>query len=227
MRIGEIAEITGLSISNIRFYEKKGLIGPDREKENKYRTYTNADVERLKQIILYRKMDISVEIIGKIFNGEILPETALEEQMQELKEKQQTLQNSIDLCRKIMDDKAFENYDIDFYLHYVKEEEAQGRFFQSMDELMEDFSSFTQFDRFVGGSLLGWWLFPKPWMNRVAVVIWCLFFPAVPIIGIIDDVTDENGLSPIALLFWIAWMLFLGISFLHFRRARHHSNMQW
>ena len=31
MRIGEVAEQTGLSISNIRFYEKKGLIKPDRE----------------------------------------------------------------------------------------------------------------------------------------------------------------------------------------------------
>ena len=31
MRIGEVAEQTGLSISNIRFYEKKGLIKSDRE----------------------------------------------------------------------------------------------------------------------------------------------------------------------------------------------------
>ena len=37
MRIGEVAEKTGLSISNIRFYEKKGLIGPEREAESKYR----------------------------------------------------------------------------------------------------------------------------------------------------------------------------------------------
>ena len=50
MRIGEIAEKTGLSISNIRFYEKKGLIGPDREKESKYRNYTDGDLDRIKRM---------------------------------------------------------------------------------------------------------------------------------------------------------------------------------
>ena len=56
MKIGEVAEQTGLSISNIRFYEKKGLIEPKRNEQSKYRDYTEEDVKRLKQIILYRKM---------------------------------------------------------------------------------------------------------------------------------------------------------------------------
>lgn len=33
MRIGEIAERTGLNINNIRFYERKGLLCPNREDE--------------------------------------------------------------------------------------------------------------------------------------------------------------------------------------------------
>ena len=37
MRIGEIAEITGISVSNVRFYEKKGLLTPARESENKFK----------------------------------------------------------------------------------------------------------------------------------------------------------------------------------------------
>ena len=44
MRIGEIAQLTGLSVSNIRFYEKKGLIGPQREDGSKYRNYTEDDL---------------------------------------------------------------------------------------------------------------------------------------------------------------------------------------
>ena len=54
MRIGEVAQRTGLSISNIRFYEKKGLIGPDRNAQNRYREYGEEDVRRLEEIILYR-----------------------------------------------------------------------------------------------------------------------------------------------------------------------------
>ena len=77
MRIGEIAELTGLSISNIRFYEKKGLMEPAREAENKYREYTEADLQRLKEIMLYRKMNLSIEQIAQIFDGNISVEKAV------------------------------------------------------------------------------------------------------------------------------------------------------
>ena len=40
MRIGEIAERTGLNISNVRFYERKGLLTPERETGSKYRDYS-------------------------------------------------------------------------------------------------------------------------------------------------------------------------------------------
>lgn len=53
MRIGEIAKLTGLNISNIRFYERKGLLCPEREEDSKYRDYTEADVLRVKEIMLY------------------------------------------------------------------------------------------------------------------------------------------------------------------------------
>lgn len=212
MRIGEIAEKTGLSISNIRFYEKKGLIGPDREKESKYRNYTDGDLDRIKRILLYRKMDISVEMIGKILDGDISAEDALEQQLMDLRVKQQTLQNSIDLCQKVIDDKAFDNADTDFYLNYIKEEEAKGRVFEKIDDLLDDFSIFTQFDRFV--------IFPKVWMNRVAIIVWCLFFVSVPVVGIVDDVLDENGFSPACLVFWILWTLFFVFSFIRFREGK-------
>ena len=57
MRISEAAKITGLSVSNIRFYEKKGLLAPVREEESKYRDYAKEDIAQLKRIILYRKMN--------------------------------------------------------------------------------------------------------------------------------------------------------------------------
>ena len=70
MKIGEIAKQSGLSISNIRFYEKKGLIGPNRDENSQYRIYSNDDLEQLKKIILFRKMDLPVETIGSISSFE-------------------------------------------------------------------------------------------------------------------------------------------------------------
>lgn len=61
MKIGQAAQLTGLTISNIRFYERKGLLEPERNDQSKYRNYSEQDIRRLKQIILYRKMNMPIE----------------------------------------------------------------------------------------------------------------------------------------------------------------------
>jgi len=219
MRIGEMAEKTGLSISNIRFYEKKGLIGPDREEQSKYRSYTEEDLDRLKLIILYRKMDLPIETIGKILEKETAVEDALKEQLAELKVKQQMLQGSIDLCQKMIDGQAFEYMDVDYYMEYVKEEEAKGKIFAKIDELLEDFSDFTKLDYFVGDGWLGSLLYSKPWIKRAIMAVWCVCFALIPIIGIVDELFDDD-VSMIMLAFWGLWIVFFIFSFVSFQRAK-------
>lgn len=53
MKIGEVAKVTGLSVSNIRFYEKKGLLMPSRNRESQYRFFSEEDVERLKKYLCF------------------------------------------------------------------------------------------------------------------------------------------------------------------------------
>lgn len=52
MKIGQAAQLTGLTISNIRFYERKGLLEPERNDQSKYRNYSEQDIRRLKQIFI-------------------------------------------------------------------------------------------------------------------------------------------------------------------------------
>jgi len=220
MRIGEIAESTGLSVSNIRFYEKKGLIGPDREKESKYRNYTEEDLRRLNLIVLYRKMDLSVETIGRILTKEISAEDALEQQLLDLKAKQEELQGSIDLCQKMIEDQAYgdsETLEIDTYLNYVKEEEAKGRRFAKLDDLLDDYSEFTRMQYFAGTSLF--MLFPHLWMNRLIMIVWCGIFMLFPIAGIIGELCEEDP-SIVAILFFIVWAIVFNVSFFVFRKRR-------
>lgn len=49
MTIKETEELTGLSRSNIRFYEKEKLIVPSRNENNGYRDYSEQDVENIKK----------------------------------------------------------------------------------------------------------------------------------------------------------------------------------
>ena len=218
MRIGEVAEITGLSISNIRFYEKKGLIGPNRDADSKYRNYSEEDLKRIRFIILLRKMDISVETIGSILADKMSLEDALEQQLLDLKMKQKTVQSSIELCEKMIDDQAFINIDIDYYSNYVKEEEAKGKTYAGFNDLLEDLSAFTKFDYFVSGSRGGRWLFSHPRIYRTAKVVWSMILIMLPVIVIIDDLLDENGVSGMMLTFWILWEILFITAFVGFHK---------
>ena len=45
MTIKEVEQITGLTRSNIRFYEKEKLISPERNANNGYREYSEEDIK--------------------------------------------------------------------------------------------------------------------------------------------------------------------------------------
>lgn len=69
MRIKEVENLTGLTAKAIRLYESKGLLDVARESENDYREYTEADVQRLKNIALLRKLDVPVKTIKEWTDG--------------------------------------------------------------------------------------------------------------------------------------------------------------
>ena len=57
LRIGEVAELVGTTTRTIRYYEEIGLLpgAADRE-QGKHRCYTQADVERVREIVRLRDL---------------------------------------------------------------------------------------------------------------------------------------------------------------------------
>lgn len=62
-RIGEVAELTKVSIRLLRHYDEIGLLVPSGRSEAGYRLYSRADLMRLQQILFYRALDFP---LGKI-----------------------------------------------------------------------------------------------------------------------------------------------------------------
>ena len=60
-RIGQAAQLSGVSAANIRYYEKEGLLAAPDRSDNSYRTYTEADLHQLRFIRLCRAMDMSLD----------------------------------------------------------------------------------------------------------------------------------------------------------------------
>lgn len=93
MNIQEVEGRTGLSRANIRFYEKEGLIAPERQ-ENGYRNYSQDDVEALLRIKLLRELGFSLQAVGQVQRGEADFQTLLAQRIRET-EREELRQQSI------------------------------------------------------------------------------------------------------------------------------------
>lgn len=134
MSIKEIENLLNISRANIRFYEKQGLLNPER-KDNEYRNYSEEDIKRLKQIIIFRKCNISIEDIKKIFNKEKSLEQVSNEQLTEIEKNINELDNAKKICKMISKEKNnISNFDEEKYLQIISDEERKGNMFNNFAE---------------------------------------------------------------------------------------------
>ena len=65
-----------------------------------YRSYTDEDVDRIRQIMLYRKMDLSIETIAGLLDQSVNLQDALRAQEAKLLDERERVESALDLCRK-------------------------------------------------------------------------------------------------------------------------------
>jgi DNA-binding transcriptional MerR regulator len=95
LTIGEVARLSGLSRSTLLYYHRLGILRPVNRSGGNYRLYSSADVERLKQVCLYRKMGVPLRDIRP------LVEKRCDEAPAEiiLRKRLATLEEEIELCQ--------------------------------------------------------------------------------------------------------------------------------
>ena len=72
LRIGTVAELTGTTPRTIRYYEEIGLLpGAGEREQGKHRCYSQADVERVREIIRLRNLlGLSLERLSQLLEAE-------------------------------------------------------------------------------------------------------------------------------------------------------------
>ena len=68
IKIRDMTNRYDLSARTLRYYEDMGLIESVRREDYAYRLYDEANVKRLEQILILRKLNISIKDIQRIFN---------------------------------------------------------------------------------------------------------------------------------------------------------------
>ena len=66
MRIGELADVAGVTPRTIRYYESLGLLGPCEREGHGFRYYSEAELARLKKIDVLKQLGLRLEDIADI-----------------------------------------------------------------------------------------------------------------------------------------------------------------
>ena len=127
MKIKEFADLTGVSVRTLHYYDEIGLLKPASvDKTTGYRFYDEDSILRMQEILFYRELDFSLKSIGTILSSPNYDKSkALKEQKQLLtlkKERLERLISAIDSAVKgenVM--KAFDNSEFEKHKAEVKE----------------------------------------------------------------------------------------------------------
>ena len=83
--VKKFAHLSGVSARTLRYYDEINLLTPARVNSSGYRIYGQKEVDRLQQILLYRKLDMKLEEIKEILdNPDFNVEGALAEHQEKL-----------------------------------------------------------------------------------------------------------------------------------------------
>ena len=118
MTIKDVEKRTGLSRSNIRFYEKEKLIEPSRNERNGYRDYSENDVENIKKIAYLRTLGISIEDIRSIISEKVTLREMIVKQNKVLKSQITDLNKAKFMCEKMLDEESisYEKLQVEQYV---------------------------------------------------------------------------------------------------------------
>ena len=106
--IKEAAQLSGVSVKTLYYYDKIGLLVPLKS-ENGYRTYSQEDLERLQVILYYKYLGFSLEKIAELLKEErtdLLPH--LTRQLDHLTRERQHLDTLISTLQKTIQEQKGE-----------------------------------------------------------------------------------------------------------------------
>ena len=132
MKIKQVEELVGITRKNIRFYEEQGLLNVERA-ENGYREYHTADIARLQEIKLFRKMDISIEEMRALFEKRKSLQFCLEQHLGELERRREGLVKMQEMCQRLIaEHQSLDTLNAENCLEEIEQMEKEGARFMDI-----------------------------------------------------------------------------------------------
>jgi DNA-binding transcriptional MerR regulator len=103
--IGHVSKKYSLSRSTLIYYDKIGVLSPSGRSESNYRLYSDADLEKMKRIRLFRSAGLSLESIASLLDtegGDL--NTSLEQRLVSINSEIQGLRSQQKVILKLLQD---------------------------------------------------------------------------------------------------------------------------
>lgn len=151
--VKKVAELAGVSVRTLHHYDQIGLLEPAAKSPSGYRLYSDAELERLQQILIYRELEIDLNTIKRILDNPAFDRRrALLEQREALLRRGRRIERLVSLIdrtlasmergTKMGDDELFQGFEHEAYL-----EEARRMYDPELvEEAVERTSKFTRSD---------------------------------------------------------------------------------
>lgn len=103
MKIKEVADLVGISVRTLQYYDQIGLLKPSEKTKTGYRLYTNEDLETLQQILFFKELGFPLKIIKEIIHSPSFDrEEALKMQREMLRKRKKQLDQMIETIDKTL-----------------------------------------------------------------------------------------------------------------------------
>lgn len=174
MKINEVEALVGITKKNIRFYEAEGLLSPQRNRENGYRTYSDEDVAVLRQIKLLRKLGLPLSEIRSIQQGTITLDDGLRRHLVVLERQKENLEQASGLCQRLSREAVqLSQLDGAFWLEEMNRLEREGAAF--LDKQKNDVRESPRGAMVSAAVMIGLML------AVMAIMIWGYFTDPIPL----------------------------------------------
>ncbi|UEX90337.1 MerR family transcriptional regulator [Staphylococcus ratti] len=108
---GEVAKLCGISTRTLQYYDEQGILKPAETNDKQYRVYTETEIQKLKAILLLKKLGFKLNAIRKIVEEthalqtvKILLNENMEHLQKDIEEKQAQLKEMKTMNKMIHDE---------------------------------------------------------------------------------------------------------------------------
>lgn len=146
--ISQVAELTGISIRTLQYYDEIGLLKPSELTQSGYRLYDDEALQKLQQILFFRELDFKLKDIREIIEKPDFDRiAAFKKQKELLLLKRNRTDRLIQLLSRLEKGEqcmSFKEFDLSDYIHALEDFKSN-----QAEEVIRHWGSVENFDMFI------------------------------------------------------------------------------